>query len=517
MNKIIFFLIGLFFLSIKTFSQIKPWEAYPVLFHDVQMHQVFKDSKTFVDCVPRFHPDSIQRNYQLLKSLPDFSLDDFIRNNFSLPPSFIHYQSDTSLSVQEHINNLWDVLKRVSDSDTIKNSTLLPLPYGYIIPGGRFREVYYWDSYFTMLGLRESGRDSLVRSMVANFAWLIDTYGFIPNGNRTYYLSRSQPPFFSLMVSLLAEIDGDSVLPYYLPQLQKEYAFWMEGKESLTIGASKRLVHLGNGKYLNRYWDDSPAPRPEAYREDVLLQKTSQRNDTDIFVNIRAAAESGWDFSSRWLKDPDDLRSIHTTDIVPTDLNSLLYHLELTLAAAAKEAEKQSLAQKYKELARQRRELIIRYCQDPHSGWFRDYDFVGKKFTPVWSLAGVYPFFLNIAPKKSSHFLSSILKDKFLQQGGLATTLTDTKEQWDYPNGWAPLHFLSIMALQQYGDTELSELIAQRWLTLNERVFKSTGRMMEKYDVVKINRLAGGGEYPTQDGFGWTNGVYLFLFRKFKQ
>lgn len=148
-----------------------------------------------------------------------------MEENFELPPkSTTDYQSNITEGATAHVKNLWKVLKREADT-TVKGSSLLPLPYAYIVPGGRFREIYYWDSYFTMLGLQVSGEWELIESMIKNFAYLIQTYGHIPNGNRTYYLSRSQPPFFSLMVSLLAETKGDSVLTRYLPQLEKEYSF----------------------------------------------------------------------------------------------------------------------------------------------------------------------------------------------------------------------------------------------------------------------------------------------------
>ena len=149
-------------------------------------------------------------------------------------------------------------------------SSLLPLPQPYVVPGGRFREIYYWDSYFTMLGLEESGRRDLVVDMVHDFAYLIDTYGHVPNGTRTYYLSRSQPPFFFEMVGLLSSDDPARAFVRYLPELKREYAFWMEGAQSLRRGrAHRRVVALPDGSILNRYWDDRDTPRDESYREDT--------------------------------------------------------------------------------------------------------------------------------------------------------------------------------------------------------------------------------------------------------
>lgn len=146
-----------------------------------------------------------------------------------------------------------------------------------MVPGGRFREVYYWDSYFTMLGLAESGHWDKVEYMVANFAAEIDAWGHIPNGNRTYYLSRSQPPFFSFMVSLLATHDGDQVLKTYQPQLEKEYRYWMAGADALAPGsADKRAVRMADGALLNRYWDNNDTPRPESWLDDVKPPKATR-------------------------------------------------------------------------------------------------------------------------------------------------------------------------------------------------------------------------------------------------
>ena len=168
-----------------------------------------------------------------------------------------------------HIKDLWTVLTRSPDSNDT-HSTLIPLPKAYVVPGGRFREVYYWDSYFTMLGLVQSGRTDLVKSMLDNFAYLITQIGHIPNGNRTYYLTRSQPPYFAAMVGLFAHATDTSQALPYLDALEKEYAFLMDGAESLQPGQFyRRVVRMPDGTILNRYWDDLPGPRPEAYGREL--------------------------------------------------------------------------------------------------------------------------------------------------------------------------------------------------------------------------------------------------------
>ena len=197
------------------------------LFEDVQLQKVFVDGKTFVDCIPKTSMNEILIAYEKEKQADGFDLKQFVLTHFE-PPKAFAADVQTASSVEQHIEQLWDVLTRQPDE---AGGSLIPLPNAYVVPGGRFGEVYYWDSYFTMLGLHASGRFEMIENMVKNFAHLIHSTGFIPNGNRTYYLGRSQPPFFSLMVQLLASIKGKEVLMEYLPALEKEYAFWMNGKE----------------------------------------------------------------------------------------------------------------------------------------------------------------------------------------------------------------------------------------------------------------------------------------------
>src|SRR5213595_1424311 len=305
------------------------------LFQDVQLSGIFADSKTFVDARPLLAPPEIAALYASARSSASFSLQAFVERHFELPrPAGEGFSTDTSQSMEEHIRALWPVLTRSPDTADARSS-LIPLPQAYVIPGGRFREIYYWDSYFTMLGLIASGRTDLVRSMLDNFAYLVGTVGHIPNGNRTYYLSRSQPPFFAAMVGLYATATDTTQALRYLDALEAEHAFWMDGAERLAPAqAYARVVRLPDGSLLNRYWDDRAEPRPESYRPDYELAQTVPEGQRDaLYRNLRATAESGWDFSSRWMRDPKDLRTLETTQLVPVDLNSLLYHAEVTIAA----------------------------------------------------------------------------------------------------------------------------------------------------------------------------------------
>jgi alpha,alpha-trehalase len=396
----------------------------------------------------------------------------------------------------------------------------LPLPNPYIVPGGRFGEIYYWDSYFTMLGLKESGRADMIENMVKNFAYLINTYGHIPNGNRSYYISRSQPPFFSLMVELLASIKGDKVYLEYLPAMEKEYKFWMEGSDKLKIGeAHRRVVKLNDGTVLNRYWDDAATPRPEGFKEDVAVAEKSGRDKEEMYRNLRAGAESGIDFSTRWFDDKKDIITIEVIDFIPPDLNALMLHLEQMIAKARKLKKNTNGASRMMSKATAREAAINKYCWNKALNYYTDYNFKKQKQSDIVTLAGMYPF---CTMKKSSALnekcarATSALKGKLLKEGGVVTVEYNNNQQWDAPNGWAPLEWMTIWGLDRCGQQELARDIAQRWVKLNSDVFKRTGKLMEKYNVVDTKLEAGGGEYAGQDGFGWTNGVLLKLINKYQ-
>ncbi|MCJ8165184.1 alpha,alpha-trehalase TreF [Pontibacter sp. E15-1] len=511
-------LIYLFLFSIIYLSQplaaqklYKPEQDLGELFEQVQLQSVFPDSKTFPDCVPRAAPNQIVQAYQRKKGQPDFDLKAFVLANFELPPQpATNFTSDTSLTATEHIEYLWPVLTRQPGAD---GGSLIPLPEQYIVPGGRFREIYYWDSYFTMLGLQASNETALIQHMVDNFTSLINTTGHIPNGNRTYYLSRSQPPFYALMLRVLAQQQGKQTLTKYAPALKKEYDFWMEGVNTLSAANTthRRVVRMPDGSILNRYWDDNPAPRPEAYKEDVALVRESGRNPEEVYRHIRAAAESGWDFSSRWFSDANSLGTIRTTDLIPVDLNALLFHMEMTLSQMAEMAGNKAEAKTYKRRAKDRRKALLQYTWNEEEDFFYDYDFVNGTTTNIPTLAGVYPLYFCMAKRKQATAVAQKIEADFLKPGGVVTTLNHTGQQWDAPNGWAPLQWMTIQALRNYKQGRLADAVARNWTRRNIEVYQKTGKLVEKYNVEDLSLEAGGGEYPNQDGFGWTNGVLLKL------
>jgi len=506
-------LLGLFLLVqyLAQEEQVRPQEQFGELFKAVQLQAIFPDSKTFPDCIPVLAPELVMEAYHAEKDKPDFDLQAFVFQYFKLPAQpATNFTSDPSLPVTDHIKKLWPLLTRQAINDF---SSRIHLPHPYVVPGGRFREIYYWDSYFTMLGLQASGEHELIEQMVDNFTFLIFSVGHIPNGNRSYYTSRSQPPFYALMVKLLSEIKGESVWRTYGMALQKEYDYWMDGAATLSEAqpAHRRVVRMPDGSLLNRYWDDHPAPRPESYVEDVTLSKVSSQEPTVLFRHIRAAAESGWDFSSRWFADGQHMSTIHTTDIIPVDLNALMYNLELSLAEVAGQEQDENRASHYRELALKRKKALHKYCWSDKQGFFMDFDFVTRHHTPVCSVAASFPLFFQMALPRQAQCVAEKLEKDFLRPGGLLSTLNHTHEQWDAPNAWAPLQYISIQGLRHYGYQELAETIRENWVQLNIRVYKATGKLVEKYNVEESGAEAGGGDDPLQDGFGWTNGVLLKL------
>lgn len=496
-----------------------PDEALGQLFADVQKGQVYADGKTFVDLMPRRRMKQIQQEYLLEKRDPNFDLRDFVARHFyEFGPVKSEYVTDTTMTPQNHIRELWHVLERKNRRD---RGSLIALPNSYIVPGGRFSEQFYWDSYFIMLGLAEDGRWDVVEGMIKNYAYMIRKFGFIPTANRTYFLSRSQPPFFADMIHLLASHNGRTrTLVEYLPYLLAEYRFWIKGRRKLSKmehQAFARVVQMPNGMLLNRYYDNKATPRPESMREDTETAELAVEREADrLYLHLRAGAESGWDFSSRWFLDPNDIRTIHTADIIPVDLNSLLYTLETTIAEAYQVLKQPILHRKFQTLADRRALAIHEYCWDEKEKFFVDYNFHHQKPTGRLSLAAVFPLYAGIATAEQAKYVADRLKADFLKDGGLISTVIDNGQQWDSPNGWAPLHWIAIQGLRRYGHVELADEIKDRWVKTCLDVFSAKGKMIEKYNVMSPDRLGGGGEYPLQDGFGWTNGVLQALLAEEK-
>ncbi|HMP93230.1 MAG TPA: trehalase family glycosidase, partial [Phnomibacter sp.] len=233
----------------------------------------------------------------------------------------------------------------------------------------------------------------------------------------------------------------------------------------------------------------------------------------EIYMHLRAGAASGWDFSSRWFADGQSIHTIETANIVPVDLNCLILKLEQTLAKAYAGQRNTAKTRQYQTWAKERQQAIQKYFYNKATGYYYDYHFVQRRQLMAVTAAGLFPFFIMDAKQMSplAAKAATVVRSQLLAPGGLLTTPVNSHQQWDAPNGWAPLQWVAVAGLSRCGQQALADTIAQRWITVTEGVYARTGKLMEKYNVVNTSLEAGGGEYPGQDGFGWTNGVYLAL------
>ncbi|WP_338456253.1 alpha,alpha-trehalase TreF [uncultured Alteromonas sp.] len=475
------------------------------LFKDVQNAALFEDSKTFADAIVLSDWQNVISQYEQQKNNEGFSLSSFVETYFNIPDMVASSTDLTFSAVPDYVQHMWDVLTRTPDAENI--DSLISLSRPYIVPGGRFREIYYWDSYFTALGLIDSGKANMAVNMLENFLDILDEVGCIPNGNRAYYYTRSQPPVLALMFALVEKKLTNTQRQRAIAGIEKEYAFWMNGANNLSSAqavshACDHLVRMPNGALLNRYYDSEASPRPESYREDIETAELVGAKSVEFYRHIRAACESGWDFSSRWLADESALCSIRTTEIVPIDLNALLYFVESTLARVS------TKASKYREAAVNRKQAINTYLWNEDKACFYDYHYPSNTQTTVLSAAATVPLFVELATDAQAVGVNVALQTHLLAPGGIVTTANTTTQQWDSPNGWAPLQWFAVKGLLNYGFSDEASDIINRFTQTIEDHFARTGVMLEKYNVCEPDKTASGGEYEVQLGFGWTNGVY---------
>ena len=514
------------------------------LLRTVQMARIFNDSKTFVDMRMQKDEADVLQAYKALPSRASkeevikFVLDNFHRVGHDLEewsppdwkenPDVIDRIKDPNLKdFASKLNGLWKKLgRKISDEARKKpeRSSLILVPNPFIVPGGRFREFYYWDSYWVVNGLLVCGMKDTVKGMIDNFIELVKTYGFVPNGGRIYYTNRSQPPFLIPMVDLYLNHTGDvDYVKSILDTLEKEYSFWRKDRTVEVETSSGRKYNL------SVYAANMDTPRPESYYEDVHTAQDVP-NDTKpaLYQDIASAAESGWDFSTRWLNRTvpgrGSLSSMRTRQIVPTDLNSVLYYCEKLLEKFFRLAGDTQKANTYKEHSEARRDAIEAVLWEESRGLWLDYDrqlkkkrayFYASTVVPLW--AGAHQGDVN----REIQVLRTLRRLKVLDfPGGFPTSLSPSGQQWDFPNAWPPLQHMLIAGFAQSRSKELRQealKFAQKWITTNYKAWRSTGHMFEKFNVSVQGAPGGGGEYVIQVGFGWTNGVVLDILQRYPE
>lgn len=377
---------------------------------------------------------------------------------------------------------------------TEDDGTLLALPYPYTVPcvGEMFQELYYWDTYFTNLGLLTRGETTLARHNIDNMLWLVERYGFMPNGNRTYYLSRSQPPFLAQMVwELYNAAPDDKWLSSAYATLQKEYAFWQK----------KRLTPTGLNAYTGYNIDDEDLDMLCAHFQSrtglPLKENMTLDEKREITRATFAFFESGWDCNSRFLNAGHHYAAV--------DLNSLLYLMEQRLADIAARVAPHEQAS-WLARADARRERMQRLW-DEDSGLFRDRHVVTAAFAAYRSAASFYPLYAGLATAEQAARTVTLL-DELLTPYGVTAGVAEGSRgcQWDYPHIWAPLQWIVYTALKNYGYTDNARTVATRFCALIEHNFEKTGNLWEKYNGQ--NGDVADGEYDAPPMMGWTAGVY---------
>ncbi|KAH8085188.1 Six-hairpin glycosidase-like protein [Filobasidium floriforme] len=471
----------------------------------VQLSQIYGDSKTFSDKPTRL---GVNQTFQAFGELPqnatygevlDFAEEYFTGEGQELNPVTIQGFNSTPAVLDQIddqfykgfvslVNGYWALLIRETNESAICNGTncdssLIPLNRTIVVPGGRYREIYYWDSYWILEGLLRSQLYSYAEDLLVNFMDLVESYGFLPNGGRKYYLNRSQPPVFTMMVNSYVQVTGNtSVLERALPILETELEWWRVNR-SISITSP----YTSQNHTVYRYdVSINTAPRPEGYIEDFNTAfgaepalNESQRSD--LYAELATGAESGWDYSSRWCKEPllnvtdnlPALRTLNARAIIPVDLNALLYGDHVLLAdlyerymaemnGSADNATMSNLTSKvtqHRMIANETREAIIDLHWDADKKYFYDFNTTADARADLFHAGGLFPLWQNITPPEIVSNETAALQvfegiryiaGKYSGSPSVATLL-ETGLNWDFPNVWPPHTYTSIKALETVG------------------------------------------------------------------
>ncbi|KAI6174947.1 Trehalase [Aphelenchoides bicaudatus] len=530
----------------------------------VQDAHLFHDSKYFVDMPLRQDPVTTLKDfYELGEQAKNKSvLINFVNEHFEepghelveiypndwvpFPQSFQKIEDVYLRRWALHLHRIWrDLCRRVKDDVRTHQErySLLYVPHNFVIPGGRFREFYYWDTFWILKGLLFSEMYETARGVILNLAYMVDHHGFVPNGGRVYYLIRSQPPLLIAMVYEYFLSTGDlNFVMEVLPLLEKEFNFWMNNRMQSWADpkTNQTLFHFFQYKAKTR------VPRPESYREGKQLnlnkfymELAEGLNTTDreqMFSNVASAAETGWDFSTRWFAQEGsgkhDMRSIRTWSIVPVDLNAFMCINTRILASFYEIAGDVTKTIKYQRYYENMKVAMKTLHWNETDGIWYDYDLEHKKHSNTYYVSNALPLYAKcfddedeITPYRVYDYLKREGVLNFTK--GIPTSLAmKSSQQWDKENAWfeilePPMVHMVIEGFRTSGEPKLmkaAELMATQWLIVNYKAYSNTYAMFEKYNVSILTEefgAGGGGEYEVQTGFGWTNGVILDLLDKY--
>jgi alpha,alpha-trehalase len=518
----------------------------------VQDSRLYPDSKYFVDMPLKVDPVRTLRDfYALGERASDVNvLKEFVDDHFEepghelievypgdwvpFPTSFQKIEDYRLRRWALHLHRIWrDLCRRVKDDVRQHQElySLLYVPHPFVIPGGRFREFYYWDSFWIVKGLLFSEMFETARGMILNLAYMVNHHGFIPNGGRVYYLSRSQPPLLTPMVYEYFLATGDlDFVQYVLPLLEKEHNFWVTHRAVPYIDEDSGLELF----QFFQYKATLKTPRPESYREDMELVKDlkTEEEKQRLWSEVASAAETGWDFSTRWFAQSGehrhDMKSIKTWSIVPVDLNAYLC-INMRILASFFEIsgdfkKVKTYSQQYEKMKLEMKKL---HWNETDGIWY-DYDLEQKRHSNTYYVSNAVPLYSkcfddedDVTPHRVYDYLKREGVLNFTK--GIPTSLAFTSEQqWDKDNAWPPMVHMIIEGFRTTGDPKLmkaAEAMATQWLIVNYKSYSTTYAMFEKYNVSLLGNdecsAGGGGEYEVQKGFGWSNGVILDLLNSY--
>ncbi|KAJ1963051.1 hypothetical protein GGI12_002277 [Dipsacomyces acuminosporus] len=532
------------------------------LLHAVQMAKLYPDDKTFVDKPTKQPEYAVLEAFAKIggKKASRSDIKNFVSTYFGdegtelkpvnltelnpNPPFLQRIKNPLLKAYGSTVNGYWSTLIREQDLTKLCDgcvSSMLPLKYHFVVPGGRFREIYYWDTYFTLEGLLRSGLTEKASSNIRDLADLVDRYGFVPNGARVYYLDRSQPPFLTLMVKLYYEHTKDKAfVQQLLPTLKREHAYWLANH---SVEVKKATNKCASSVTLARYIVDTDQPRPESYTKDYEMAHNATSDpakQASIYADMATGAESGWDYSTRWVSNPNApkdelLYGIRTRQVVPVELNAILYQVEEALASFESLINGHNAGSEYAGLAEKRRQAMEAVFYDKASGLYYDYILEEHRPSAIFSPASLWPYwsFGKKAPRGGAAKAFKYLAEVYAKNpGGIPASLTNSGQQWDWPMVWPPLQYVLMQGALNTGHKQLGSQLAQAFV---DTVFCSwyntggfipdvlaqlpgetdSGHMFEKFNSTLVGQEGGGGEYTVQAGFGWTNGVLLWTLDTF--
>ncbi|XP_050422489.1 trehalase-like [Adelges cooleyi] len=535
------------------YPDICPSEIYckGELLDDIQMQQMYPDSKTFVDKKLLRSEAVILDTYRKLKQRnggrvpPRPVLAKFVEDNFGddplvewVPPDFvdspsiINYVQDQNYKLWIlQLNQIWKRLARRVDEDVKNNPdrhSSIYLPNGFFIAGGRFTEMYYWDSYWIIRGVILCDMKESARGIIQNFLYLVHKYGYVPNGSRIYYLMRSQPPLLIQMAASYYTYTEDlDFIEKNIQYLESEFNFWLTNR---TV----KVERNGNVYLMGQYNTHTKEPRPESYFQDktLAMHLPNEEDKNELYSRLKAAAESGWDFSTKHYnnfgQNTGDLANTDPQNFIYVELNAILQANAVVLAHMFKLLGNIEKYKYYNDIGNRFQIGINALLWNEEEGIWLDYDLTTKSsrkyfytsnFAPLWT--GSYERKLRAYYGKRA--LDYLLVNGVINQDGtprlicVPTSNVNSSQQWDYPNCWPPLQAMVIQGLDRtkYKPAQTVALnLAKSWINTNYVGYANSGTMFEKYSALEVGTTGGGGEYTPQTGFGWTNGIVFELFRR---